>query len=110
MEGVPDLLIEIDAVGDEDDARVLNVGVQGEGFRQHDHRERFAAACGVPDDAARTHAAVEMGNAGDGLFDGEVLLVAGDLLDTRVVDDELIDQFEQALGAGGCRACDPARW
>ncbi len=99
VEGIPDLFVEIDAVGDEDDARVLNVRVQGEGFRQHDHRERFAAACGVPDDAARTHAAVEMGNAGDGLFDGEVLLVAGDLLDARVVDNELIDQFEQALGA-----------
>ena len=46
----------------------------------------------MPDDAARTHAAVEMGNAGDGLFDGEVLLVARDLLDARVVDDELIDE------------------
>ena len=81
VEGVPDLLIEIDAVGDQDHARVADVGVQSQGLGQHDHRERLAAAGGMPDDATVAHAvSIEMGDAGDGLFDGEVLLVAGDLL------------------------------
>ena len=74
--------------------------MQRQRLGQHDHGQRLAAAGGVPDDAAGALAlGVEMGHAVDGGLDGEILLVAGDLLDAAVEDDELVDQLQQALGA-----------
>ena len=46
-----------------------------------------------------TNAIIEMVNARKGFFDGEVLLVTRNFLNTRIVDDKLINQFEQAFGA-----------
>ena len=71
--------------------------MQAEGLGQHDHRQRFAGAGGVPDHAAGALAlGVERGHALEGGFDGEILLVAGDLFFAAVEDDELVGQFEQA--------------
>ena len=100
FEGFPDLGVEVDAVGNENDARVADVGMQGQGFGEHHHRERFAAAGGMPDDAAGAFAfGIEVGDAGEGLLDGEILLVAGNLFDPGIEDDVLVNQFEQAFGA-----------
>ncbi len=41
---------------------------------------------------------VEVGDAGDSGLDGEVLLIAGDLLDAVVIDDVLIEQLQEAGG------------
>ena len=97
LEGAVDLIVEVDAVGDQQDARVGDVGMQRQGFGQHDHAERLARAGGVPDDAAGALALrIQVGDAFDGGFDGEVLLVTGDLLDPAVEEHELVGQFEQA--------------
>src|SRR5450759_4073456 len=94
--GAPDLVVEIDAVRDQDHAWIYDGGMQGERLCQHDHGDRFAAAGGMPDDATCTSALrIERLNPCDGGFDGEVLLVASDLLDAGVVDDELVDQLQQ---------------
>jgi len=47
-----DLLVEFDAVGDDQHARAGDVFADP--FGQPDHRQAFAAALGVPDDAALT--------------------------------------------------------
>ncbi len=92
-------MVQVDPVGDQDDARVVDVGVQRQGFGQHDHGERFAGAGGMPDDAAGALAlGVEGRNPFEGGFDGEILLVAGDLFVAAIKDDELVAEFQQAFG------------
>jgi len=98
LEGAVDLLVEVNAVGDEHDARVGDGGVQRERLGQHHHRQRLAAAGRVPDDAAGAlPLRVEMRHAVERRLDGEVLLVAGDLLHPAVEDDEPVDKLQQAL-------------
>ena len=93
------MLVEVDAVGDDDHARIAYRWVQRQRLRQHDHRQRFAAAGRVPDHAACAFAIGEVRDALDSGLDGEILLVAGDLLDAAIVEDELIGEFEQASRA-----------
>ena len=103
VEGAVDLVVQVDPVGDQNHVRIGDGGMQGQRLGQHDHGQRLAAAGGVPDDAAGARAlGVAVGDAVDGGLDGEILLVAGDLLDAVVVDDELVDQLQQALGAQQC--------
>ena len=59
---------------------------------QPDHGQAFATALGVPDDAAL--AAL---HAGLRRLHAEVLVVAADLLDARVEDDEIVDDLKQPL-------------
>ncbi len=55
---------------------------------QPDHGQAFAAALGVPDDAA--FAAL---HAGLRRLHAEVLVVAADFLDARIEDDEIVDDL-----------------
>ena len=48
-EGVEELVVEVVAVGDDDDGGIVEGQHDFAGVE--DHRERFAAALGVPDDA-----------------------------------------------------------
>ena len=105
-----DLLVQLVAVGDDEDARVGVVLQQPLGD-QH-HHDALAAALGVPDDAALA--------LGDALLRGlhaEELVRPRHLLLAGVEDDEVADQVEQPglvaqLGerpveqrsGGGCRA------
>ena len=59
---------------------------------QPDHGQAFAAALGVPDDAA--FAALHTGLR---RLYAEVLVVAADLLDARIEDDEIVDDLQQPL-------------
>ena len=42
LEGVPDLVVQVGAVGDDDDAGVDDVSVEGECAAEHDHSEGLA--------------------------------------------------------------------
>ena len=99
-EGVPDLVVEVGAVGDDDDARVGDVGRQRERASQHDHGERLAGALGVPDDASLP-AAVEVAvpDAVERAVDREVLLMARDLADAGVENREEADEAQEAARA-----------
>lgn len=84
-----DLLVEFGAVGDDEHARPGAVFAYP--FGEPDHGERFAAALGVPDDAALAAPDEVLGG-----LDAEVLVLAADLLSSGVVDDEVVDQFQEA--------------
>jgi len=86
-------------VGDQEDFRVGDGRFQGQGFGQHHHGEEFPRAGGVPDHAPRAAlVAPDAGDAGQRGPDGEVLLIAGDLLDAVVEDDELVDESSRRTG------------
>ncbi len=54
----------------------------------------------MPDDAApATVLGIPLFHMSENALDGEVLLVAGNLLDARIEDSELVDQFQQPLWA-----------
>ena len=105
-----DLLVQLVAVGDDEDAR-LGVVLQQPLGDQH-HQDALAAALGVPDDAALA--------LGDALLRGlhaEELVRPRHLLLAGVEDDEVADQVEQPRlvaqlrqrpveqrPGGGCRA------
>ena len=92
----PYLIIQVDAVGHQNDLGIHNFGVQGQGFREHHHGQRFATSLGMPDHASRP-----------GLFTGrlqgtpqdvmncEILLVPSDLLDPVIEKDKLKCQFKK---------------
>jgi hypothetical protein len=110
-EGAPQLAVEVDAVGHQDHARVGDGRVQRQRLGQHDHGQRLTAACRVPDDAARAlPCALRWATRVQRGADGEILLVAGDLLDAVVEDDELVGEFQQPRGAAGRRSAGPAPW
>ena len=52
MEGVADLLVQVHAVGDKDDAGVLDLRRKRNGVRQHHHGQGFPTALRVPDETA----------------------------------------------------------
>ena len=102
--GLRDLGVEVDAVGDDEQVRVLEaraleaaVGFQLE--RGEDHREALARALGVPDEPG---AVLALHHALHHLVDGAVLLVAADLFDglaaLRLEHDEVGQDVEQPLG------------
>ena len=98
LEGVLDLLVQVGAVGDDDDPRVDDLPVEGECAAKHDHGEGLARALGVPDYAALASAVgANMLDALHGPLDREELLVAGDLADAGVEDREAADQVEEAV-------------
>lgn len=102
MEGLPNLVVQVDTIGDEDDAGILDVRIESEGLAEHDHGQGFAGALGVPDDAAFAAAqGVALLHTFQCFADGEVLLVAGDLFDGTafIVEDELTGQLNEAFGA-----------
>ena len=69
-----------------------SVDVLADPLGEPDHRQALAAALGVPDDAALAPPHALLRGA-----DAEVLVVAADLLDAGVEDDEVVDQLEEAL-------------
>ena len=83
-----DLLVELGPVGDDEDAAAVDVLADPLG--EPHHGQALARALGVPDDAALAGADVPLGR-----LDAEVLVVAGELLDARVEDDEVVDEFEE---------------
>jgi len=86
-ERAPNLVVQIDSVGHDDDTGVGNGGMQREGLGQHHHGQRLAAAGGMPDDAALPHAFAQGKNSFDGALDRIVLLIAGNFSDPGVKDD-----------------------
>ena len=89
LEDLLDLLVELGAVGDDEHAGVRHVLADPLG--QPDHGQALAAALGVPDDAALAALHVLLRGA-----HAEILVVAAELLDAGVEDDEVVDQFEEA--------------
>jgi hypothetical protein len=89
LEDLLDLLVELGAVGDDEDARVLDVLADPLG--EPHHGEALARALGVPDDAALAAPDVALGGA-----HAEVLVVAAQLLGAGVEHDEVVDQLEEA--------------
>jgi len=83
------LLVELIAVRDDGDAGVGMILQNPFGEEHHD--DAFAAALGVPDDAA-----FAFGNVLLGGFDGEILVDARDLLYAAVEEDKIVDQFQEA--------------
>ena len=93
-------MVQVGAVGDNDDAGIDDVPVEGECAAEHDHGEGFAGALGVPDYAALASAGgVDVFDAFHGSPDGEVLLVAGDLAGAGVEYGEAADEVEETVGA-----------
>ena len=90
VEDALDLLIQLGAVGDEQDAGVRLVLANPLG--QPHHGERFARPLGVPDDAALAplHALLR------GL-DAEVLVRSAGLLNASVEHDEVVDDLQQPV-------------
>ena len=95
------MFFERNPVGDDDNAAVLQRGVQQQRLAQEHHRERFTRARGVPDHAAfATAAAVALIDALDQCLDAERLLIAGgDLAGFLVKQDEEAHELQQAFRA-----------
>ena len=89
LEHLLDLLVQLGAVGDDQHAGVGDVLPDPLG--QPDHDQALARALGVPDDAALAplHVLLRGPHA-------EILVVAAELLDPGVEDDEVVDQFQEA--------------
>ena len=92
LEDFLDLLVKLLAVGD--DQHPPAGDVFPDPLRQPDHQQAFAAALGVPDDAAL--AAGDMPAGGDR---AEVLVVAAGFLHTGVEHHEVVDDFKQPIPA-----------
>jgi len=96
-EGVPYLLVQVDAVGDDDDPGIGDPRVQCEGMGEHDHGEGFAAPLGVPYEPPLPGTVLIVGlNALQGVFYGEILLVTADFLNTCVIESEAANELKQA--------------
>ena len=110
-----DLPVELGAVGDDDDRRLLLRLVAAELERQPQHRQALARALRMPDDAAPLARFARRPDPPHRLVHGDELLVAGQLADgaaavdlehDEVADDvEQVPRFEEPVPAG----C-PAAW
>ncbi len=88
LEDCFDLLIQFGAVGDDQHPPAFAVLAYPLG--QPYHGERFAAALGMPDDAAL--AALDEGLRG---LHAEILVLAAQFLGTGIEHHEVVDQFQQ---------------
>ncbi len=61
------------------------------------HGDAFAAALGVPDDAAAFMVLGVILNVGLGGFDAEVLVAAGEFFNAAVEEDEVVEEVEEAV-------------
>ncbi len=117
-EGLGDLLVEVLAVGDDHERRVLVRRVAPELQREPQHREALARALRVPDDAAALgRASSRSGARAMALFTARELLVAAELADgapgrrVALEHDEVADEVEEVRGrAASPRTGSPARW
>ena len=100
VEGLVDLVVEIDAIRHQDDLEVNDTSFEGKGLGEHHHGQALAAALGMPDYAASARSVV-LGflHSVKDLVDAEVLLMAGDLFLTTVEEHKTEDQFEEPLPA-----------
>ena len=95
-EGLADLIVQVGAVGDHDDARATHV--HGQRLGQHHHGQRLARTLGVPDHATlATRLVVALLHPLQQMPHGEELWMAGDLLVRAVEQHEAASQFQQAL-------------
>ena len=92
-------LVQLGAVGDDDDGRVLLRLVAPQLERQPEHGQALARPLRVPDDAAPRARFRRRFDPPHGLVDGDELLVAGQLADGATVldleDDEVADDVEE---------------
>src|SRR5262249_55815408 len=99
VERGPDLIVQVDTVCHQNYSRIDDALFQRNRLRHHHHRQRFSRPLRVPDDASGSPAVrPDTLDSLQGLLDGEVLLVAGDLFLTCVEDDKLARQLDQPLG------------
>src|SRR5690606_12395552 len=84
------LLIQFDSVGDDQDARVGDIFPNT--FGDPDHRQTFATALGVPDDAA-----LALTNALLSRYYAKILVVTAQLLRTRVEHRKVMYQLQQPV-------------
>ena len=97
LESVRDLVVEVDSVGDQHDARCEGVRQVGQGAGQHHHRQALAAASGVPD-----HTSVPLAvrsallHTAHDLQHRVKLLVARRFLHTRVEHDKAANERQEA--------------
>ena len=97
-ERLPDLLVQIYAIGDQHDLLVEDGKILGDRGSEHDHRERLSAALRVPDDTAQPPPLrVGVPYPLHHVPHTEVLLIPRDLFLARVVEREPVHQFQQAL-------------
>jgi len=105
-EGAEELVVEIVAVGEHDDRRVLHARVEDQLPRVEDHRQALAGALGVPDDTDASIATLARGarRLFDRAPDRVELMVGGHLLlhlragrPALVLEsDEALDEVEEA--------------
>ena len=95
-----DLPVELGAVSDDDDRRLLLRLVAAELERQPEHGQALARPLRVPDDAAPRARFPRRPDPPHRLVDGDELLVAGQLADRAAVldleDDEVAEDVEKA--------------
>ena len=98
-EGAEELLVEIVAVGQHHERRVLQRRLVHQRAAEEGHQQRLARALGVPDHPAAAVALTGLQDARQRLPDGVELVVAGDLLDRPAAlvleDDEAAQHGEQ---------------
>jgi len=103
-----ELVVEVVAVGEDDEGWVLHGRALDDAGGVEEHGEAFAGALGVPDDAGAAIAGGAVGTAGadcfgDGGIDGVELVVAGDdfvelvAIGVRFEGDEVLEEIEEAL-------------
>ena len=101
IEGLEQLAVEFRAVGDDDESRVLQLGLQGDQVGVEFHLHGLARALGVPDDAGLAVALDGGDSRSDGFGDGEVLVRLGDPLrvplGTGIEGDEVPLQLQEPL-------------
>src|SRR3989304_8666261 len=100
-EGLADLIIEVNAVGDDKDDRVFEFFLfSPELHRRKKHGERFARSLPVPDDAPLF---LFRGHSFQDFVYGRELLIAADLLDRPglllLIDNKIPDDIEKVLPA-----------
>ena len=102
--GFVDLLVELFAVGDDDEGPIAGFLAQ-DLLGEEEHGEGFAGALGVPEDAELALAIAELVHGIDGALDAEELVVLGDELDGAAldigIDGEVLDEIEEASGIAG---------
>lgn len=95
VEDPDDLLVQFIAVGDDDHAGVGDVLAYPPG--QPHHRQAFPTALGMPDDAAPHRLPIQTLHPRPRRLNAEKLVGPADLFHARVEEDEVFDDFVEAL-------------